>query len=141
MATAAAGYPQNRAASPYGLTADQQEILDTATGVARDVFAPLARRMDDEEYWPPETMPELARMGFLGVTVSPDYGGAGSDLFGLVAQRQQAQLARALGDLGWLTGVHGAQAYCLDCPVAAGAARIPVNASWLARLAAALGVG
>jgi protease IV len=64
---------------------------------------------------------------------------AGRDLFGLVAQRQQDQLARALGDLNWLTGVRGAQAYCLDCPVAAGAARPNLNASWLARLVAALG--
>jgi protease IV len=66
---------------------------------------------------------------------------AGRDLFGLVAQRQQDQLARALGDLSWLTGARGAQAYCLECPVAAGAVRPNLNASWLARLAAALGVG
>ncbi|MFZ4690462.1 MAG: acyl-CoA dehydrogenase family protein [Polymorphobacter sp.] len=88
MATNPAGYPQNRAASPYGLTHDQQAVLDTATGFARDVFAPLAPRMDNDEYWPPQTMPELARMGFLGVTVAPEYGGAGSDLFtsGLIMQ-------------------------------------------------------
>jgi isovaleryl-CoA dehydrogenase len=85
---APAGYPQNRAANPYGLTHDQQEILDTATNFARETFAPLAPRMDNDEYWPPQTMPELARMGFLGVTVAPEYGGAGSDLFtsGLIMQ-------------------------------------------------------
>jgi protease-4 len=60
----------------------------------------------------------------------------GGDLFGLVAQRQQDQLARTLGDLGWLTGAHGAQAYCLDCPVAASAAPRAAGGSWLARLAA-----
>lgn len=89
MATLApAGYPQNRAAAAYGLSHDQQEILDTATAFARDVFAPLAPRMDNDEWWPPQTMPELARMGFLGVTVPPEYGGAGSDLFtsGLIMQ-------------------------------------------------------
>jgi isovaleryl-CoA dehydrogenase len=44
--------------------------------------------MDNDEYWPPQTMPELARMGFLGVTVASEYGGAGSDLFtsGLIMQ-------------------------------------------------------
>jgi protease-4 len=61
---------------------------------------------------------------------------AGRDLFGLVAQRQQDQLARAVGDLGWLTGVRGAQAHCLDCPVAAGAAPRVKGGSWLTILAA-----
>ena len=48
----------------------------------------LTQKMDDEEWWPPETMPELARMGFLGVTVDPELGGAGSDFFtsGLITQ-------------------------------------------------------
>jgi protease IV len=61
---------------------------------------------------------------------------AGRDLLGLVAQRQQDQLARALGDLSWLTGVRGAQAYCLDCPVAASAAPRVDRGSWLTKLAA-----
>jgi protease IV len=65
---------------------------------------------------------------------------AGHDLIGMVAQRQQAQLARALGDLTWLTGVRGAQAYCLDCPVAPAAAPRVQGGSWLVRLAAVLGV-
>jgi protease-4 len=65
---------------------------------------------------------------------------AGQDLFGLVAQRQQDQLARALGDLSWLTGVRGAQAYCLDCPVAAGGAQRVEGGAWLAKLSAVLGL-
>jgi protease-4 len=65
---------------------------------------------------------------------------AGQDLFGLVAQRQQDQLARALGDLSWLTGVRGAQAYCLDCPVAAGGAQRVKGGAWLAKLSAVLGL-
>ncbi len=85
MATA---YPSNAAVTGWGLTPDQQEVLDTADAFARTTFFPLAPRMDKDEWWPEQTMPELARMGFLGVTVDPQYGGAGSDLFtsGLVMQ-------------------------------------------------------
>jgi isovaleryl-CoA dehydrogenase len=51
-------------------------------------MAPLQRRMDDEEWWPPAVMPALARMGYLGVTAPPALGGAGGDFFasGLIAQ-------------------------------------------------------
>jgi isovaleryl-CoA dehydrogenase len=44
--------------------------------------------MDDEEWWPPEVMPALARMGFLGVTAPTQLGGAGGDFFtsGLITQ-------------------------------------------------------
>lgn len=81
-------HQSNRAFPAFGLRPDQQEVLDTADAFARDVFYPLAPRMDEEEWWPEQTMPELARMGFLGVTVPPEYGGVGSDLFtsGLIMQ-------------------------------------------------------
>ena len=79
---------RNTQPSPDGLTADQAEILDQASSFARETFHPLSQRMDDEEWWPPEAMPALARMGFLGVTAPPELGGAGSDLFtaGLITQ-------------------------------------------------------
>jgi isovaleryl-CoA dehydrogenase len=78
----------NRAAGGYELTPDQREVLDQADRFARAELAPLQRRMDDEEWWPPEVMPALARMGFLGVTAPVELGGSGADFFtsGLIAQ-------------------------------------------------------
>src|SRR5258706_15092286 len=73
----ATAYPSNAAVTGWGLTPDQQEVLDTADAVARTTFFPLAPRMDKDEWWPEQTMPELARMGVLGVTVDPQYGGGG----------------------------------------------------------------
>lgn len=72
----------------FALDAERQEILDTASNFARDRFWPLQQRMDDEEWWPPEAMPELGRMGFLGVTAPARFGGADSDFFtaGLITQ-------------------------------------------------------
>jgi isovaleryl-CoA dehydrogenase len=76
------------AANGFRLSPDQQEILDTADKFAESEFYPLQQKMDDEEWWPPQTMPSLARMGFLGVTVPPELGGSGSDFFtsGLITQ-------------------------------------------------------
>ena len=72
----------------FRLTHDQQEILDQADRFAKDELAPLQARMDDEEWWPPQVMPALAGMGFLGVTADPEFGGAGSNFFtsGLITQ-------------------------------------------------------
>ncbi|HKU97038.1 MAG TPA: acyl-CoA dehydrogenase family protein [Vineibacter sp.] len=74
--------------SSFDLTADQQAVLDQADRFARAEMAPLQQRMDDEEWWPPEVMPALARMGYLGVTAPAELGGAEGDFFtsGLIAQ-------------------------------------------------------
>jgi isovaleryl-CoA dehydrogenase len=76
------------AANGFRLSPDQEEILDQADRFAEKEFYPLQQKMDDDEWWPPQTMPSLARMGFLGVTVPSELGGSGSDFFtsGLITQ-------------------------------------------------------
>ena len=76
------------ATNGFRLTPDQQEILDQADKFGRGELYDLQTKMDNEEWWPPQAMPSLARMGFLGVTVEPELGGAGSDFFtsGLITQ-------------------------------------------------------
>ena len=86
--TEASGASNRQVASGFQLTVEQQEVLDQADRFAKAELAPLQARMDNEEWWPPEAMPALAKMGFLGVTVAPDLGGSGSDFLtsGLIAQ-------------------------------------------------------
>ncbi len=76
------------AANGFRLSTDQEEVLTQADRFAREELAPLQEKMDNEEWWPPQVMPALARMGFLGVTAPPELGGAGSDFFtsGLIVQ-------------------------------------------------------
>lgn len=65
-----------------------REMLDSADRFARSELAPLARRMDDEEWWPDVAFRGLAAHGYLGLTAAERHGGAGLDIFaaGLVAQ-------------------------------------------------------
>jgi isovaleryl-CoA dehydrogenase len=72
----------------FGLSAGQQEILDHASRFAENELHGLQQRMDDEEWWPPQVMPALGRMGFLGVAIPSRFGGADSDFFasGLITQ-------------------------------------------------------
>lgn len=78
----------NTTRTAFQLTHEQQEVLDLADSFAQNELLPLQRRMDDEEWWPPELMPSLGRMGFLGVTAPSRFGGSDSDFFtsGLITQ-------------------------------------------------------
>lgn len=71
-----------------GLTAEERHLLDEADNFAQRELAPLAERMDNDEWWPPGLMASLGRQGMLGATVGHEYGGAGMSLLqaGLVLQ-------------------------------------------------------
>jgi isovaleryl-CoA dehydrogenase len=75
-------------AAGFDLDEDQQAILAAADQYARERLAPLAKRMDDEEWWPDEAFRALGPAGYLGVTAPVELSGAGLDLFasGLVCQ-------------------------------------------------------
>ncbi len=72
----------------FGLTSDQQLMLDEADRFSRNELYPLASRMDDEEWWPEDIFPKIGEQGYFGLTVPEEYGGAGLDYFtsGLVSQ-------------------------------------------------------
>jgi isovaleryl-CoA dehydrogenase len=71
-----------------GLSDEEREILEQADRFARQELYPLAQKMDDEEWWPPEAFPKIGAQGYFGVTAPEEYGGAGLDLFaaGLILQ-------------------------------------------------------
>lgn len=67
---------------------DYQEIYDQAFRFSRERLYPLLARMDDDDWYPPHLLGELAEAGYLGITAPPALGGAGLDLFasGMVAE-------------------------------------------------------
>jgi isovaleryl-CoA dehydrogenase len=80
--------PSNTPPHAFQLTPEQAEILHAADRFAQGELLPLAQKMDDEEWWPPQVMPAMGRQGFLGVTARSEYGGADGDFMmtGLIAQ-------------------------------------------------------
>lgn len=121
-----------------GGTARQNGLVDQFGGLDDALtFAAQAAKLEDwhAAYYDSDADPFASVLERLGGGEEEEAApAAGSDLFAMVAQRQQDQLARALGDLHWFAGVKGVQAYCLDCP-ATQRARAPVReVSLLSRL-------
>ena len=88
--------------SRWGLTGEQQWLLDMADKFGQEKLWPLADKMDHEEWWPPEIFAELGSNGMLGATVAPEYGGAGMGYLeaGLITQGF-ARWNHAIA-LGWM---------------------------------------
>lgn len=59
------------------LSEEEREIREAARKFARNEIAPVAERMDREDYFPREVFRRLGEQGFLGVTVPTQYGGLG----------------------------------------------------------------
>ena len=61
-------------------TAEQRTLVETVREFCKKEVAPKAKQWDDEERFPAEVIPKLAELGLMGMTVSPEYGGAGLSL-------------------------------------------------------------
>ena len=70
------------------LTCEQATVRDAADVFARAHLAPVASRMDDEEWWPEHLFQVLGEHGYLGLTAPEELGGSGTDVFtaGLIGQ-------------------------------------------------------
>jgi len=64
------------------LTEEQRLLRDTARDVARNLLAPHAAEWDREARFPKKALAELGKLGFMGMLVPPEYGGAGTDHVG-----------------------------------------------------------
>ena len=61
------------------LTEEQQLIRQTAREFARREVAPRAAEIDENHRYPVELVAQLGELGFMGVAVPEEYGGAGMD--------------------------------------------------------------
>jgi len=79
----------------FDLTEEQQLVLNTARDFARKEIAPKAAELDKAARWPTEIVAQMAELGFLGLAVPTEYGGAGLDnvCYALVVEEVSAACA------------------------------------------------
>jgi butyryl-CoA dehydrogenase len=63
----------------FDLTEEQRLIRDTARDFAAREIAPKAAELDKTGRWPSEIIKQMAELGFLGVAIPQEHGGAGMD--------------------------------------------------------------
>jgi butyryl-CoA dehydrogenase len=64
------------------ITEEQRLLQETARQFARNELAPHAAEWDREARFPAEAVAGLGRLGFMGMVVPPEHGGAGTDHVG-----------------------------------------------------------
>ncbi len=88
----------------FELTPEQRQIRKVAREFAEGEIAPVAARHDETGEFPAEIIRKLGELGFMGILVSPEYGGAGLDYvsYALIVE----ELSRADGSVGITMWAH-----------------------------------
>ena len=79
-------------------------IRDTTARFAADRIAPLAAKIDEEDWFPKELWPEMGALGLHGITVDEADGGLGLGYLEHVVA--QEEVARASASIGLSYGAH-----------------------------------
>jgi len=82
----------------------QQEIKERAAEFADRKVAPYAAELDREDRFPTDTFEKLADLGFMGLCVPEEYGGAGEDFLSYVLLLEE--ISRADAGVGVTLAVH-----------------------------------
>jgi len=96
--------PNTSPAFDFGLGETAEMLRDTARRYAQDSIAPLADKIDREDWFPRHLWPEMGALGLHGITVEEEWGGAG--LGYLEHCIAMEEVSRASGSIGLSYGAH-----------------------------------
>src|SRR5690625_6088504 len=73
----------------FSLTEEQLMIRDAAREFAKNELLPGVIERDEKQEFPKEQVKKMAELGFLGMMVSPEYGGGGMDTVSYVLAMEE----------------------------------------------------
>ena len=79
----------------FDLSEEQKLIRDTARDFAAREIAPKAAELDKSGRWPTEIVKRLGELGFMGVAIPTEYGGAGMDAVSYALAMEEISFACA----------------------------------------------
>lgn len=117
------------------LTEEQVLIVETARAFARERLAPDAAEWDRTGKLPRDVLDELGELGFLGMTVAPEWDGAGTDYVAYALALME--IAAGDGSVSTIMSVQNAPV----CAVLAGHGSDAQKEQWLRPLASGRMIG
>lgn len=103
----------------FELNETQKQIQDTARKFAQEEIAPSVIERDISGTFPAEIVKKMAELGFMGMMVSPEWGGSGLDTLSyVVAQEEICKVDASVGIIfsvhnslvNWIIETYGTQA-------------------------------
>jgi len=88
----------------FGLGEDIEMLRQTVRSFADAELAPRAEEIDRSNQFPRDLWPRLGELGLLGITVEPDWGGAGMGYLAHVVAMEE--ISRVSGSVGLSYGAH-----------------------------------
>jgi alkylation response protein AidB-like acyl-CoA dehydrogenase len=79
----------------FPLTDEHEMIRQAARDFAQNEIAPIAAEFDETGEFPSETIKKMGEMGFMGIEVPEEYGGAGMDTLAYVLALEEISKADA----------------------------------------------
>ena len=102
----------------FSFTEEQKMIQESAKDFAENEIAPTAVERDKNAIFPTEIVKKMGELGFMGMMVSPDYGGAGMDAISYVLA--MIEISKVDASLGVIMSVNnslvcwGLESYASD---------------------------
>jgi butyryl-CoA dehydrogenase len=93
----------------FELTDEQRMFQETARQFADKEIAPIAEKVDEQGQFPHATILQLGALGFMGIGVPQEYGGAGADTVCYVVALEE--ISRACASHGVIMSVNNSL-YC-----------------------------
>ena len=88
----------------FNLTEQQRMIRDLARDFAQQTIAPVAAELDHSERFPTEIVKQMGELGFMGMNVPEDLGGAGLDTVCYVLAMEE--ISKACASCGVIMSVN-----------------------------------
>lgn len=88
----------------FELTEQQRMIKELAADFAAREIAPIAAQIDEEERFPTDVVKKMGELGFMGMNVPEQYGGAGLDMVSYVLAMEE--ISKACASCGVIMSVN-----------------------------------
>jgi butyryl-CoA dehydrogenase len=88
----------------FNLNEEQKLFQKTIRAFCEKEIRPIAKKIDQEEYFPKELYKKMGKMGLLGMTVPQKYGGAGIDRVSYMIALEE--ISRVCGSTGLTVEAH-----------------------------------